>query len=97
MKIHVKYDINFICKAILEEQLVSLNIDYNLIGLGEVEIQVGLGTEKKKELSRALEKYGIQIIDDQKEELVQRIKDAITEMIYGRDEVRLYKDSAYLS
>lgn len=97
MKIYVKYDINFICKTILEEQLINLNIDYNLIGLGEVEIRGGLGTEKKKELSRALEKYGIQIIDDQKQELVQRIKDAITEIIYGRDEVRLYKVSAYLS
>ena len=97
MKIHVKYDINFLCKTILEKQLNNLNIDYTLNGLGEVEIQGNLGTERKKELSRALEKYGIQIIDDQKEELVQRIRDAITEMIYGGDETRLYKVSAYLS
>lgn len=97
MKIHVKYDVNFICRTILEEQLINMNINYSLTGLGEVEIQGELGTEGKKELSHALKKYGIQIIDDQKEELVQRIKDAITEMINGGDEIRLYKVSAYLA
>lgn len=97
MKIHVKYDVNFICRTILEEQLLNMNIPYSLIGLGEVEIRGELGTEGKKKLSNALNKYGIQIIDDQKEELVQRIKDAITEMISGGDETRLYKASAYLA
>ncbi|MCG2462037.1 AraC family transcriptional regulator [Flavobacteriaceae bacterium F89] len=97
MKVHVKYDVNFICRTVLEEQLIKLNINYSLIGLGEVEIQGDLGLVEKNELSLALKKYGIQIIDDQKEELVQRIKDAITEMITGGKETRLYKVSAYLS
>lgn len=96
-KVYLKYNFNQTCKAILTEQLDNLALSYVLHGNGEVEFTEKLCSTTQHNLAQALSKYGISIIDDQKTELVQRIKDAITELIHNQEEENLYKVSAYLS
>ncbi len=96
MKIYVKFDLNFTCKTILSEQLDKLGVPYQTNGTTEVEIKGSLPPAKYQELAKNLGKYGIQIIDDQKLDLVERIKDSITEML-ADDTVQLYKISTYLA
>ncbi len=96
MTLFVKYDFNFICKAVLKEQLDAHGISYVLNGMGEVEIKDKLSTGQKEALALALRKYGIEIIADQKTALVQRIKNAIDEMLKD-DQARLQKISSYLA
>ncbi|NLP58656.1 AraC family transcriptional regulator [Lutibacter sp. B1] len=98
MKLYLNYDINVVYKAVLKEQLDKTDIQYELNGIGEVNLLKNIDSNELKTLSDQLEKYGITIIEDYKSQLVQRIKDSVTEMIYNEEyEEKSYKVSVYLS
>lgn len=97
MKLNVKYDFNTICKVVLQKQLSELSIPYRLYGLGEIEFERPLSVDQKNKLTTSLASYGIEIIDDQKGALVQRIKETITNMILHDEQAKYFKVSSYLS
>ncbi|MEH6679928.1 MAG: AraC family transcriptional regulator [Sediminicola sp.] len=97
MKIHLKYDFNLVCKTILQQQLEHLNLPYHIHGIGEVELERDLTPDEREQLGTSLGQYGIEIIDDKKNALVQRIKDTITDMIYSDGNAKNYKVSSYLA
>jgi len=87
MRLYLKYDINITFRSVLEEQLKKLNIDYKINGLGEVEFLQPLDMQKMQEITSLLSIYGISIINDHKSQLVQKIKDTITNMINAEEKV----------
>ncbi|HLN96377.1 MULTISPECIES: AraC family transcriptional regulator [unclassified Flavobacterium] len=97
MKLQIKYDINKACKMILQEQMNRLDIPYEVTGLGEIEINRNVSAETYKELQQALDRYGIEIIENPKNAFIQRIKDTIVEMIYNDEKQHNTKVSVYLS
>ncbi|MFY0483015.1 helix-turn-helix domain-containing protein [Flavobacterium sp. PLA-1-15] len=97
MKLYVKYDINLACRIIMQEQLERLGIKYALLEFGEIEISDSVSDESFTELQNSLERYGIEIINNQKSQLVQRIKDTIIEMIYEKDKLPTSTISNYLA
>ena len=97
MKLHIKYDINALCKKIIEEQLEKQQVAYKIIGFGEVDLTEAVPDVKMKQLINELKNYGIEIVENQKSILVQKIKDAITEMIYMEDKLPTSKISSYLA
>lgn len=96
MILHIHYDINAICKNLLQEQLDKLNLKYALISLSEVEIRESISAQKLNALHAALQDSNIHIVENQKSVLVQKIKDAIVEMIFMEEKLPL-KTSSYLS
>ncbi|SHJ11783.1 AraC family transcriptional regulator [Aquimarina spongiae] len=96
MKVYLKYDMNVIFKKTLEQQLDQLKIDYKINGVGEVEFLHALSIDKIKELTTLLSVYGIQIINDHKTEVVQRIKDTVSEMVLDISSEKNHKISTYL-
>ncbi len=97
MKLYIKYDINVVCRKILQEQLDKLDFSYDLVGSYEVEIKENISSEKHKQLSEGLGDYGMEIVESNKSILVQKIKDAIIEMVYMEDKLPTAKISAYLA
>ncbi len=97
MKLYIKYNINALCKKVLEEQLDKLGLDYSVSGFGEVDIKENVPNDKIKELSSGLNEYGIEIVESHKSILVQKIKDAITEMVYMEEKLPTSKISSYLA
>lgn len=97
MKLYVKYDINLACRIIMQEQLERLAIKYELLEFGEIEISDSVSDENFTDLQNSLERYGIEIINNQKSQLVQRIKDTIIEMIYEKDKLPTSTISNYLA
>lgn len=97
MKLYIKYNINAVCKKILEEQLDKLDMGYSITGFGEVDIKDSTTSEKLKELSAGLNTYGIEIVENHKSILVQKIKDAIIEMVYMEEKLPTSKISSYLA
>lgn len=98
MKLNIKYDINQAAKVILQEKLEELGIDYELNGMGEVEINNSNFThEQYKTLESAIKKYGIEIIDNPKNALVQKIKEVIIDLVYSDSKLPDSKISAYIS
>lgn len=81
----------------MQEQLERLAIKYELLEFGEIEISDSVSDESFTELQNSLERYGIEIINNQKSQLVQRIKDTIIEMIYEKDKLPTSTISNYLA
>ena len=82
MKFIIQIDINIVGKKLLQEHLDQMQLNYILRGTGEVEINEPFSDDKLNELTLGLKKYGIVIIEDEKSILIQKIKDAIIEMVY---------------
>lgn len=70
---------------------------YAITGLGEIQIKGALNTLKYSELETNLKKYGIEIINDPKNVFIQKIKDAIVEMVYLDEALPITKFSAHLA
>ena len=96
MKIFVKFDFNTLCKKVLEEQFQKMGIRYKMLNFGEIEFLEPLNKETQKNVIGSLENYGIEVIENQKTALVQKIKDAIVEMVFSDVPVNV-KSSIYLS
>ena len=96
MKIFIKFDFNTVCRKVLEEKLIKHNINYRILAFGEVDILEKLNSSIFHEFTEELKEYGIDIIENQKSVLVQKIKDTIREMIH-RPELINVKSSVYIA
>lgn len=97
MRIYVKFDFNDLYKSVIREQLDTIGIEYTLHGLGEIEFKREPTLLEREKITLALNHYGITAMDDQQIELTQRIKDVITEWVYGEHIPKRYNFSTYLS
>ena len=97
MKLYIKYDGIVACRVILQEQLERLNIKYQLLDLGEIEISGVVPPDVMAELQQSLNRYSIFIVDNEKSQLIQRIKDTIVQMIYENEKLPSVTISQYLS
>ena len=79
MTLFFKFDFNAICQIVLEQTLKDNDIKYKLVGFGEIEVLEKLTSDKQATLQAALDKYQIEIVENQKSILVQKIKDTIIE------------------
>ncbi|REC48484.1 helix-turn-helix domain-containing protein [Chryseobacterium pennipullorum] len=96
MKMYVKFDFNALCKKVLDEKLKEHGLKYRLLNFGEVEFYEPLTQEQNTLFKKNLGEYGIEIIESQKTALVQKIKDAIVELVFC-DEIIPVKASIYIS
>jgi len=96
MKFYLKFDTNIAFKKIIQEQLDKLQIKYDYLGFAEIEITDAISSEEMRKLDTCLSIYGIQIVETQKSVLVQKIKDAIIEMVNSEEKLPI-SNSVYLS
>ncbi|MDC8101562.1 MULTISPECIES: helix-turn-helix domain-containing protein [Chryseobacterium] len=96
MKMYVKFDFNTLCKKVLDEKLKEHGLKYRLLNFGEVEFYEPLTQEQHHLFKTHLGEYGIEIIESQKTALVQKIKDAIVELVFS-EEIIPVKASIYIS
>ncbi len=96
MKAFIKFDINVLTKKLLENLLTPFGIKFRIIGFGEIEFLEKVSQEKIDEMTLILNEYGIEIIENQKSILVQKIKDTISELV-NCEEPLAVKSSVYLA
>lgn len=89
MVLYITYDINAICKQILQEQLDKLDIKYSMKSLFEIEIIEPISEKQISHLNDSLRGWSIEIVENQKSMMVQKIKDTIVEMIFMEDRLPL--------
>lgn len=94
---NITIDYSIICKAVLQEQLDALGLPYTLKHLTEVRFKHRLTDTQKEQVEKTLGKYGIEILENPQNILVQRIKELITELVNDDDKGRKYNVSTYLS
>jgi AraC-like DNA-binding protein len=97
VKLNIKYDINLACRVILQEHLDKFEIPYEFTGMGEIRINGSVSPELLENFKSSIKKYGIEIIDNPKNALVQRIKEVILEMVYMNEKLPDSRISAYIS
>lgn len=97
MKAYIKFDFNSICKKVLEEKLEEHQIKHKVLGFGEIEFLEKLSPEKLEEFSKSLQPYGIEIVENQKSILIQKIKDTIIDMVFNEDANVNVKSSVYIA
>ena len=97
MKIFVKFNFNVICNKVLEDKLNELDVKFRILGFGEIEILQKLTNEQEQNLHILFKDYGIDVIENEKIILVQKMKDAIREIVFSTDEALNIKTSVYLA
>jgi AraC-like DNA-binding protein len=85
------------CKLIVKSELERLGLHSGVVDLGEVEIKEGITSAQRGKLAAALKKTGLELMDDKKAILIERIKNVIIETIHYSDEVLKINFSNHLS
>lgn len=97
MKLIIKNMISMRCKMIVESEAEKLGIHPVIVELGEAEIRDHIGIEALNAFKESLLGSGLIVLDDERAQMIERIKAAIIEMVYERDELPKVKYSVYLS
>jgi AraC-like DNA-binding protein len=75
----------------------ELKINYIKIELGYADIDDDTEATKLEELKKALRNTGLEILDEKRAILVEKIKNVIIEMVHYADDLPLEKSSVYIS
>jgi AraC-like DNA-binding protein len=96
MKFYIKFDGIAACKVIVREHLDALGIKYEMLSLGEIIINNKISDDIFEQLQNDLGRYSIEIVSNPKNQLIQRIKDTIVELVHEPD-MPLTTISVYLA
>ncbi len=97
MKLYIKYMVSLRCKMFVKSELDKLGIDCASVDLGVVEIQDDISEQQMKAFEKALKKGGLELLDNKRNILVEKIKSIIVEMVHYSDEFPTVNDSDYIS
>ena len=85
------------CKMIVQATLDQLGLHCAAMELGEVEIRETITAEQHEQLKFTLSKSGLELMDDKKAILIEKIKNVIVNMVHYTDELPKLKNSDYIS
>jgi AraC-like DNA-binding protein len=85
------------CKMMVKEELRKLGLHFIVVDLGEFEIMEDLTTLQRDLLRAALLESGLELMDDKKAVLIEKIKSVIIEMVHYSEEAIKINFSDYLS
>jgi len=85
------------CKIVVKEVLKGMGLHFMVVDLGEVDIMEDLSNEELKQLKLALFSSGLELMDDKRAVLIEKIINVITEMIHYSDEAPKMNYSEYIS
>ena len=85
------------CKIAVKEELTKLGLHFIIVDLGEVEIMETISAEQLEELRIALRSSGLELMDDKRAVLIEKIKNVITEMVHHTDELPKVNYSDFIS
>jgi len=97
MKLYIKYMVSLRCKMMVKSELDNLGLHYGAVELGEVEVKENITAEQREQLKKALLKSGLELMDDKKSVLIERIKNVIVEMVHYEEEMPKIKHSVHIS
>ena len=85
------------CKMAVKEELKKLGLHFIVVDLGEVEIMENISAEQREQLKIVLLDSGLELIDDKRAVLIEKIKNVIIEMVHHTDEMIKTNFSDFLS
>ena len=85
------------CKTVVKEQLQKLGLHFMIVDLGEVEIMENITLQQRESLQASLLDVGLQLMDDKRAVLIEKIKTVIIEMVHHSEEMVRVNFSHFLS
>ncbi|MEO5945454.1 MAG: helix-turn-helix domain-containing protein [Chitinophagaceae bacterium] len=97
MKIFIKHMVSNRCKMAVKEVLTKLGLHFIVVDLGEVDIMENISATQREQIKIALFDTGLELMDDKRAILIEKIKNTIVEMIHHSDVEVTTNFSDYLS
>lgn len=97
MILYIKYMVSLRCKMMVKEELKKMGLHFVIVDLGMVEILEDISPEQFELLKFNLAKSGLELLDDKKAILIEKIKNVIVEMVHYMDEMPKVCYSDYIS
>ncbi|MGQ3015114.1 MAG: helix-turn-helix domain-containing protein [Flavobacteriales bacterium] len=97
MILYIKYMVSLRCKMLVKDELEKLDIPYRSVDLGMVETERELTTGQREQLRSNLLRSGLELLDDKKSILIEKIKAVIIELIHYSEELPKMNYSEYIS
>jgi YesN/AraC family two-component response regulator len=77
------------CQMAVKSELEKLGLHHTRVELGETEIMEELSAEQRDILSTSLKKIGLELLDDKKNIMVEKIKTIIIQLVhYNEDQIK---------
>ncbi|MEO6902741.1 MAG: AraC family transcriptional regulator [Bacteroidia bacterium] len=97
MKLFIKNMVSSRCKLAVKEALKKFGLHFIIVELGEVEIIENISIEEREKLKIVLLQSGLELMDDKKIVLIEKIKKVIVEMVHYSDILPKMNYSDYIS
>ena len=85
------------CKLMVKEELKKFGLHFVVVDLGMVEIKESISQEQLEQLNERLSLIGLEIIDDKKNVIIEKIKNVIIDMIHNSEKLPHVNYSEYIS
>lgn len=85
------------CKMVVKEELKKLGLHFTAVELGSVDVMETLTHDQHDQLKINLGMSGLELLDNKKSILIDRVKNVIIEMIHYSDEVPKVNYSDYIA
>ncbi len=90
MKLYIRNMVCIRCQMVVKAELEKLGLHYVDVKIGEANIVEHISPAQKEQLDRALRASGLELMDDQKSILVEKIKTTIIELVhYNEDQIKI--------
>ena len=97
MNIYIKNMVCIRCKMLVRKMLDDMGLQYSKVELGTAELKRPISQEQKQNIKEALQFWGLELIEDSKSILVEKIKGSVINMIRDDANANSFKTSHYLS
>jgi len=97
MKLYIKNMVCNRCKTIVKTELDKIGVHYVTVELGEVTINKKITSGQHTKLYIALQQSGLELLDDWKNALIEKLKRAIVDLEHHSDEDLKTGYSDYIS
>jgi YesN/AraC family two-component response regulator len=85
------------CKETVKSELDKIGIQYDTVKIGEVDLRENITSEQRVLLSMALLLDGFELIDNQKNQLIEKLKKAVTDLEHYSNEDLKISFADYIS
>jgi AraC-like DNA-binding protein len=85
------------CKMVVKNELEKLGLKYSVVELGEVDLFEEMSEAQHDAFKEAIFRSGLELLDDKKSVLIQKIKNVIIDLVHYSEEPLSVNLSEYLS
>jgi AraC-like DNA-binding protein len=87
LKLYIKYMVSTRCKMAVKEELKKMGLHFIVVDLGEIDIMENISAEQREKLKTGLSACGLELMDDKRAVLIEKIKNVIIEMVHYSEEL----------